>query len=297
MIGLRNELRVVSRRLLTGRLLPILIGGAVLLIIGSRLIAPVPAGAIHSELARLQSANEVTGFVLMIVAFLGSYLLLAPDLHDEFESMTIGGGTRPLTFAAARLLAGAGGLLVTTLVLGLTVEALDVGGRYQREEALRLVILLADAVPVFVLALVLTCLFGRVAGLIGTFVLLSVGYDAAYQRAAVTDQFIEPSGLYSAEQLVAWVAPRPLMDPLPGIAVKDLSVALQQFPVREGHAVWGADLIQVSGSVEIAQYAAYLVALAALLYIVCRFRARRARSRFHLVPAWLEARRADSTQE
>jgi hypothetical protein len=232
----------------------------------------------------------------MIAAFLSSYLLVAPDLHEEFESMSSSGGSQPLTFAAARLLAGAGGLLATTVVLGLAVEALDIGGRYQREEALHLLVLFADALPVFTLALVLMCLFGRVASVIVTFVLLSVGYDAAYQRAALTDQFIDPSGLFSAEQLIAWLAPRPLMDPLPGIAFMDHSVALQQFPVREGHAVWGTDLIQVSGSTDLSQYTAYLIALAAVLYIVCAYRARRARSRFHLVPAWLERRRAEDPQ-
>jgi hypothetical protein len=120
---------------------------------------------------------------------------------------------------------------------------------------------------------------------------VSVGSDAAYQRAALSDHFIEPSGLYSAEQFIAWFAPRSLLDPFPGIALIDQSVALQQFPVREGQAVWGADLIQVSGSADIAQFAAYLVALAVLLYLACLIRARRARSRFHLVPAWLEHKR------
>jgi hypothetical protein len=55
--------------------------------------------------------------------------------------------------------------------------------------------------------------------------------------------------------------------------------------------VWGSDLIQVSGSIDFAQYAAYLIVLVAVLYIVCRLRARQARSRFHLVPAWLKERR------
>lgn len=290
MSGLRNELGVVSRRMLTGRLIPILIAASVLLIIASRAIAPTPAGVIHTELARLESGNEITGFVLMIVAFVSAYLLLAPDLHDEFESMSIAGGSRPLTFATARVMVGVGGLVATTLVLGLVMEALDTGGHYEREEALHLIVLGADALPVFMLALILTSIFGRWAGLIGAFFLLSVGSDAAYQRGAAADHFIEPSGLFSAEQILAWLAPRPLMDPLPGIAFMDQSVALQQFPVREGQAVWGSDLIQVSGSIDIAQYAAYLVVLAAILYIVCRLRARHARSRFHLVPAWLEKR-------
>jgi hypothetical protein len=281
----------VSRRLFAGRLIPILIAASVLLIVASRAIAPTPAGAVHMELARLRSGNEITGFVLMIVAFVSGYLLLAPDLHDEFESMSATGGSRPLRFAAARVLVGVGGLVATTLVLGLVMEALDAGGNYQREEALHLVVLGADALPVFLLALMLTSIFGRWAGLVGTFFLLSVGSDAAYQRGAVSDHFIDPSGLFSAEQTLAWLAPRPLMDQLPGIALLDQSVALQQFPVREGQAVWGSDLIQVSGAVDIAQYAVYLVALAAILYIACRLRARHARSRFHLVPAWLEKRR------
>ncbi|MDQ6876708.1 MAG: hypothetical protein M3082_03215 [Candidatus Dormibacteraeota bacterium] len=296
MIGITRELRAVWPRLLAGRLVPILFGASLLLIVGARAVAPVPAGAIHTELARLQTANEIIGFALMILAFLSAYLLLAPDLHDEFESMRASSGSRPLTFAAGRVLIGTSALLLMTAVLGLTVEATDLGGRYQREEAVHLVVLLANAVPVFMLALVLTAIFGRVVSLVVTFVLMSVGSDAAYQRAALADHFIDPSGPFSAEQAIAWVAPRPLMDPLPGVAVMDQSVALQQFPVREGHAVWGMDLIRVSGTADIAQYLIYLVALAAALYIVCRFRAAHARTRFHLVPAWLEARRPDDTQ-
>jgi hypothetical protein len=277
--------------MLSGRVIPILIAVSVLLIAAVRAIAPTPAGAVHSELARLQGGNEIAGFVVLIVAFVSAYLLLAPDLHDEFESMSSGGTSRPLTFAAARVLVGAATLLVTVAALGITVEALDVGGAYQRQEALHLAVLFANALPVFMLALALTCTFGRGIGLVGALILLWVGSDAAYQRGSFADHFIEPSGLFSAEQAVAWFAPRSLLDALPGITLIDQSVALQQFPVREGQAVWGADLIQVSGGADIVQYAGYLVALGVLLYIVCRLRARRARSRFRLVPTWLEARR------
>ena len=279
------------RRLLVARLVPILIGASALLIVAARLVASVPAGLVHSELARLSSGNEVIGFLLLILAFLCAYLLVAPDLHDEFESMTATGGSRPLTFAAARVLAGVGGLLVATAVLGLVVEAMDLGGRYQEAEAVHLAVLFANAVPIFILALVLTCLFGRVAGLIGAFVLMSIGSHAAYERGALSDRFIDPNGALSAEQALAWLAPRPLLDSLPGIALIDQSEALNQFPVREGSAVWGADLIQVSGPADIVQHAVYLVAVAIALYVACRFRAARARSRFHLVPSWLEERR------
>ena len=291
MSGLNPELPAVWRRLLRGRILPILIAGSATLIVAVRFVAPVPSGAVHSELAHLQTANEITGFALMIVALAGAYLLLAPDIHDEFESLTAAGGSRPVTFAAGRVVAGAGGLLIATVALGVAIETLDVGGAYQREEAVHLLVLFANAVPVFILALLLTCLFGRGAGLIGAFFLLAIGADAAYQRGSFADHFIEPSGLFWGEQLFAWLAPRPLMDPLPGIALMDESVALQQFPVREGHAVWGADLIQVSGSADLVQYAVYLAALLVIFYVVCRWRATHARSRFRLVPSWLEARR------
>jgi len=157
-------------------------------------------------------------------------------------------------------------------------------------------VVFADAVPVFMLALVLISLLGRVAGLIGTFLLLSVGWDAAYQRGALSDHFIDPSGLFSLEQAVAWLGPRPLMDSLPGIALIDQAVALNQFPVRAGQAVWGADLIQVSGSPEVTLYVAYLLVVAIGFYLVCRLRAGRARSRFHLVPTWLEGRGAERAE-
>jgi hypothetical protein len=289
--GLGAEVRAVWRRLLVARLVPILIGASALLIIAARFVAGVPAGAVHSELGRLSGGNEILGFLLMILAFLCAYLLVAPDLHDEFETMSATGGSRPLTFAAARVVVGIGGLLVATVVLGLVVEAMDLGGRYQVAEAVHLAVLFANAVPIFMLALVLTCLFGRVAGLIGAFVLMSIGSHAAYERGALSDHFIDPNGALSAEQALAWLAPRPLLDSLPGIALIDQSEALNQFPVREGAAVWGADLIQVSGQADITQYALYLLAAAIALYAVCRFRAARAHSRFHLVPSWLEDRR------
>jgi hypothetical protein len=267
------------------------VGASVLLILGVRLITPVPSGAVHSELARLTNADQIAGFVLMILAFLVAYLLVAPDLHDEFESMAVDGGSRPLTFAAGRVLVGVAALLITALVLGLEVEGLDAGGQYQSAEAVHMTVLFANAVPVFMMAMVLTCIFGRIAGVVITFFLMSVASDAAYQRGSLSDHFIDPSGLYSFEQTVGWFGPRPLLDSLPGIALLDQSEVLRQFPVREGHAVWGSDLIQVSGSADIVQYAVYVIALAAVLYIVCRWRESRAHSRFHLVAPWLEARR------
>lgn len=291
MNGLGAEVRAVWRRLLVARLVPILIGASALLIVAARLVAGVPAGPVHSELGHLSSGNEVIGFLLMILAFLCAYLLVAPDLHDEFESMSATGGSHPLTFAAARVLVGAGGLLVTTAALGLVVEIIDLGGRYQAAEALHLAVLFVNAVPIFILALVLTCLFGRVAGLIAAFVLMSIGSHAAYERGALSDHFIDPNGALSAEQGLAWLAPRPLLDSLPGIALIDQSEALNQFPIREGNAVWGTDLIQVSTPADITQYVVYLLALAIAFYVVCRFRAGRARSRFHLLPSWLEDRR------
>lgn len=285
------------RRLLVARLVPTMIGGSALLIIAARLVASVPAGPVHSELGRLSNGNEVIGFLLTILAFLCAYLLVAPDLHEEFESMRAGGESRPLTFAAARLLAGLGALLVATAVLGLVVEAIDLGGRYQGAEMVHLAVLFANAVPIFILALALTCLFGRVAGLIATFVLMSIGTHAAYERGALSDHFIDPNGALSVEQALGWLAPRPLMDSLPGIALIDQSVALNQFPVREGNAVWGADLIQVSGAADFTQYAVYLLAVGIVFYVVCRFRAARARSRFHLVPSWLEDRARSTNSE
>jgi hypothetical protein len=291
--GLGTEVRTVWPRLLAGRLVPILVGAAVVLIVGVRLITPVPSGAVHSELARLTNADQIAGFVLMILAFLSAYLLVAPDLHDEFESMAADGGSRPLSFAAARVLVGVAALLATAIVLGLVVAALDAGGQYQANQAVHMVVLFANAVPVFVLALLLTCIFGRIAAVIVTFFLLSIGSDAAYQRGSMSDHFIDPSGLFSFEQTLAWLGPRPLLDSLPGIALLDQSEVLRQFPVREGRAVWGMDLIQVSGSAEIVQYAVYLVVLAIALYIVCRWRESRAHSRFHLVAPWLEARSVD----
>ena len=64
-----------------------------------------------------------------------------------------------------------------------------------------------------------------------------------------------------------------------GTAVIDQSVALNQFPVREGQAVWGTDLIQVSSLLDVQLYLAYALVAAGLFYLVCRLRARQARTR------------------
>ncbi len=293
MAGLRRELRLAWQRTWGGRLFLGLLVAAVLFVLLVRFSASAPAGAVHSELARLQSANEVIVIALSIVAVLSAYRLFAPDLDEEFESLSPRGGSHPLSFAAGRALVGAGGLLLVAGCLGIVVEALDTGGRYQPAEALHVAVLFANSLPLFVLAMTLTCVLGRFIGLFAAFFMQSCGADAAYQRGALADGFITPGALFSAEQFFAWLAPRPLLDPLPGIALRDQSEALLQFPVWEGHAVWGTDLTQVSGIGDVAQYGIYLVALSALLYLACRRRGAQARSRA-AIPGWFAAPKADS---
>jgi hypothetical protein len=230
---------------------------------------------------------------MTLAALLIAYRLIAPDIRDEFESLSARGGSSPLKFAAGRALVGATSLLAIGAVLGLAVEVGDLGGRYRKEEVLRAAVLSLNSVPLLMLAMVLMCVFGRIVGLIAPVVMQALGADAAYQRAALAEGFIDKTGLYSAEQLLAWLLPRPLIDPLLGIALMDQSVALQQFPVREGHGVWGWDLIQVSGFADVAFYAIYLVTLFALLYTASRYREAQARSRFLPVGGWLARRKAD----
>jgi hypothetical protein len=266
---------------------------AVLLLAAVRVWGSTPAGAVHRELGWLGSANEIIAWVLVVLALVSAYRLMAPDVRDEFEALSTRGQSRPIMFAAGRALVGAGGMFVTAAALGLAVEVLNLGGRYEREEALRVFVLFLNAMPLFMMAMILTCAFGRIVGMITPLVMQALGVEAAYQRGAMADHFIDPSGLYSFEQLLAWLAPRPLIDPLLGIILMDQSAALEQFPVRQGHSVWGWDLVQVSGAGDVAQYGIYLVALAALLVLACRLRAEYARTRFHTVGGWLSAGKAD----
>ncbi len=291
--SLSGELRIAWQRTWGGRLMPILLFASVLLLAAVRVWGSTPAGAVHHELAWLESANEIISWVLVVLALLSAYRLTVPDLRDEFEALSTRGQSRPITFAAGRALAGAGGMFAAAAAMGLAVEVLNLGGRYEREEVLRVFVLYLNAVPLFMLAMILTCAFGRIVGLIAPLVVQALGAEAAYQRGAMADHFIDPSGLYSFEQLLAWLAPRPLIDPLLGIILMDQSAALEQFPVRQGHSVWGWDLVQVSGAGDAAQYGFYLVALAALLVLVCRLRAAYARTRFHTVGGWLRAGKAD----
>ncbi len=247
--------------------------------VGVWFVIPVPAGAVHAELSRLRSVNDFGTLCLMVLAFGSAFFVLSTDLNEAFDSLSQRGGSRALTFAAGRLLAGLGGLAATAAVLVAVVEVLDLGGRYKAEEFVHMAVLLANATGVFMLVAFLVAAIGRVAGVIAAFVIYSIGADAAYQRGALADGFITPAPVLSGEQAIAWLAPRPLVDPLTGIAALDQSVALNQFPVREGHAIWGTDLIQVSGTSDIAMYFAYVGVAAVLFYAVCRVRAWRARTR------------------
>lgn len=290
--GLTAQIGEAWRRTWGGRLMPLLLAGTALLVVAVRLIAPVPAGAAHGEISRLQNVNEITGFAVLVAALISAYRLIAPDLGNEFESLSVRGAGSPLTFAAGRVLVGVGGLGIVTVILGLITEILDLGGRYVREEAVHLVVLFANAVPLLMLAMVGMCAFGRIVGLVAPVVMYALGGDAAYQRAALADGFIAQTTLYSGEELVAWLLPRTLVDPFVGIQLMDQSVALQQFPVREGHLVWGWDLIQVSGPSDVLAYLAYLLVLTGLLFVACRRRRTQARSRFVPVAGWLGQRQA-----
>src|SRR6267143_1887267 len=168
--GLGDEIRVAWGRTWGGRLLPMLVAGVALLVVLQRLVTPAPAVAVHGELGRLATVNETIGFALMVGALFSAYRLLSPDLSSEFESMSSRGTSGPLMFMAGRLVV---------------------------------------ALPLLMLAMVLTCAFGRIVGVIASVVMLNLGADAAYQRAALADGFIAPSGLYSIEQAVAWLLPRP----------------------------------------------------------------------------------------
>jgi hypothetical protein len=291
--GLVAEIRVALRRTWGGKLVPVALAGAAVFIVVVRVVAPTYVDPVHRELARLESGNETIAFAMTLGALLIAYRLIAPDIRDEFESLSVRHGISAFKFAASRALVGIGSLLTVGTVLGLAVEVGDLGGRYQREEVLRVAVLFLNAIPVFMLAMVLMSVFGRIVGLIAPVVMQALGADAAYQRAALADGFIDPTPLFSFEQLISWLLPRPLIDPLLGIALMDQSAALRQLPVRQGNGVWGWDLIQVSGPSDVTFYAAYLVVVAGLLYIACRYRKAQARSRFLPVAGWLARGEAD----
>jgi hypothetical protein len=288
---LKIEVERTLRRTWRARILPGILVVAVALLVGAWFSAPLPSPAVHAEiarlpsaevhaeLARLRNANEVIGLVLMIVAFLSAYLILTPDLNEAYDSLSVRGGSRPLTFAAGRALVGVAGLIASAAVLGLTVEALDFRGRHELDELVDLAVKCANATAVFMLVTALVSVAGRIIGMITSFFLLNIGTDSAYHQGAVADGFIDPTSLVTAEKYLAFLAPPPLIDPLTGIAMIDQSIALQQFPVWEGNSIWGAELIQVSRPPDVIHYAVYLAAVSALFYLSCLRRARQARAR------------------
>ena len=277
--------------------MPLIVVAAGVLVVSVWMTVPTPAGADHAELARLQAVGELLGLTLTIIVVVTVYRLYTPDVYDDFASLRHGGGSRPFTFTAGRVLVGLGGLVLTAGVIGIVIGVLDYSGNYLGDEAVRLAVQCANAVSLFMLAIVLTYAAGRILGVITAFFLQTLGADAAYQKGALSDSFIPHTGLIAFEQLLAWLAPPQLVDPLTGIAVIDLSVALQQFPVREGHAVWGTDLIQPSSGADIVHYFVYLAVLSGLLYIVCRRRAAQATARAAAgaIGAWTRPRKIDDT--
>ncbi|TME08674.1 MAG: hypothetical protein E6I69_04925 [Chloroflexi bacterium] len=246
--GLRVEVWRAWHRTWGSRLMQAVAGAFTLLLVAAWFTIPLPPGAVHAELSRLRTASDVVTLALMVLAFLAAFRVLSPDLNEAFDSLSERGGSRPLTFAAGRVLAAGGGLALTAAVLAIVIEGLDLNGQYEAQELVHMVVLLANALAVFLLAGLLIAAFGRIAGVLAAFVLFNIGADAAYH-------------------------------PLIGTAVIDQSVTLNQFPVREGHAVWGADLIQVSSLLDVQLYLVYALVAAGLFYLVCRMRARQARTR------------------
>src|SRR2546421_7144215 len=277
--GIRVELCRAWHRTWGSRVMQGLAGAAALLLIPTWFTIPLPSGAVHAELSRLRTANQILTLALVVLAFLCAYRVLSVDLDEAFDSLSVRGGSHAFTFAAGRILSGAGGLALVTAGFLAIVEALDFNGQYRTQELVHALVQFANASAVFLLACVLVSGIGRVAGVLVAFVIFTISTDAAYQRGALEDGFITPAPVVTAEQVVGWLGPRPLIDPLSGIAAIDQSVALQQFPVREGQAIWGTDLIQVSSSTDVAIYAVYVAVALVIFYVVCRVRARQARTR------------------
>src|SRR5260370_35779409 len=85
--GLGAEVRVAWERTWGGRLMPILLAATALLLVAVRFTAPAPAGAVHGEVGRLQSANEIIGFPVLVAALITAYRRLSPDIKVQFESL------------------------------------------------------------------------------------------------------------------------------------------------------------------------------------------------------------------
>lgn len=289
MSGLSNELQVAWRRAWAGRLVPLLLLAATLLIVLVSLASPGLGGPEHRELDHLRGIDEVIFLVLEVGAILVGYRLVVPDLDGQFESLGRAGTSTPLSFAAGRSLAGAGALLALAAALGVLAVLLDFNGRHPLDELLRVTVLAANALPLLLLTMALTCLIGRFMGPLGALLLQSWGTEAAYDRGALADGFILSTPLYAIEQGFAWLAPWPLVDRLVGIELHDQSEVLRQFPVRQGHAVWGSDLTAVSAPLDVVHYSIYLLAVATLFLLACRYRGSQARSRPQL-GHWFRAR-------
>src|SRR5438270_2262032 len=147
---------------------------SVLLLVAAWFTIPLPSGAVHAELSRLRTAGDVVTLALMVLAFLAAFRVLSPDLNEAFDSLSERGGSRPLTFAAGRVLAAGGGLVLTAAVLAIVIEGLDLNGQYQVQELVHVVVLLAYALAVFLIAGFLIVAFVLFYGVISAFLVLRI---------------------------------------------------------------------------------------------------------------------------
>src|SRR2546423_1770175 len=105
--GIRVELWRAWHRTWGSRVMQGLAGAAALLLITTWFTIPLPSGAVHAELSRLRTANQVLTLALIVLAFLCAYRVLSVDLDEAFDSLSVRGGSHAFTFAAGggRLLA------------------------------------------------------------------------------------------------------------------------------------------------------------------------------------------------
>src|SRR2546423_8780125 len=111
--GIRVELWRAWHRTWGSRVMQGLAGAAALLLITTWFTIPLPSGAVHAELSRLRTANQVLTLALIVLAFLCAYRVLSVDLDEAFDSLSVRGGSHAFTFAAGRVLSpprGAGPL-------------------------------------------------------------------------------------------------------------------------------------------------------------------------------------------
>ncbi|MHB8508700.1 MAG: hypothetical protein ACYDGR_08650 [Candidatus Dormibacteria bacterium] len=270
-----EEIRLVVARLLRSRLAMLVFAVSLLVPFVVRLVNHLAPPGIEGALFVLKQVNDSLFVVLWLVVVILPYLVLRDDISDGF--VRVGDGeVRSWVFAGARLVVG----IALSTAVGLWAFAIATMSVAVPPPAnlLQVLTITADHVPFYAISLAATAIVGPLLAPVVATVLVSLGSEVLYDRAASLDFYTPDSPAFRAEQRAGILLPNPLVGRLTGDCLQAESYVLKQLPIRAGHHVWGSEVIDVSSLLDVLHWSVYLVIVSAVFYLaVVRLGVRSAR--------------------